>query len=98
LLKIKQENLKKIQNICIECHDFLETDNKNFRTYHPLLNFLKENGFKTFENYKKSEKHPHLNFYIYATQEFNQKNDNFFFLRNKNDYVSFNKILRNKLR
>ena len=71
---------------------------KNFNTYYPLLNFLKENGFKIFDNYKKSKKYPHHNFYIYATQEFDENKTDYFILRNKNDYVSFNKILRNILR
>lgn len=98
LLNIKIENLKKIKNICIECHDFLKTNDKNLSTFNPLINFLKKNGFKVFENYKINEKYPHQNFYIYASQEKDEQKNDFFFLRDKNDYVSFNKILRNKLK
>ena len=98
LLKIKQENIKKIQNISIECHDFLNSNNKNLSTFKLLYDFFKNNGFEIYQKYKKSENYPHHNFYIYASRENNKYKNDFFSLRDKNDYVSFNKILRDKLK
>ena len=98
LLNIKKENIKKIQNICIECHDFLKAKDNSLNTYDVLVNFLKRNDFEIYDNYKKNTKFPHLNYYIYASRLSIDKENFFFNLRNKNDYIYFNKILRNKLK
>ena len=97
LLNIEKENLKKIENICIECHDFLDLNNKNLNTFEPLVDYLSNCGFKIYLNYKENQTHRHLNYYIYASQTINQDKKDYFNLRDKNDYVSFNKILKRKI-
>ena len=95
LLKIEENNLKKIKNICIECHDFLDSDDHNLNTYNSIKLFLENNGFEIFEDYKKHNMYPHQNYYIYASKEKETDIDDYFYLRDKLDYVVFNKILRN---
>ena len=92
LLNIERENLKKIENICIECHDFL-----NINTFNYLVNFLYKHNFKIHSNYKKSQTHPHLNFYVYASRNTNNEKSDYFSLRDKNDYISFNRIIKKKI-
>ena len=53
LLNIEKENIKKIENICIECHDFLDFNNNNLNTFKPLIDYLSNCGFKIYLNYKK---------------------------------------------
>ena len=54
LLNIEKENIKKIENISIECHDFLDFNNNNLNTFKPLIDYLSNCGFKIYLNYKKS--------------------------------------------
>lgn len=97
LLNIGIDNLDKIENICIECHDFLSLNNKNLNTFEPLISFLKKNGFKIYQDYKKSKKYLHKNFYIYASKDASIENNDYFSLRDKNNYVAFNRILTKKI-
>ena len=92
LLKINKENLFKIENLCIECHDFMV--DSQIQTYLKIKNFLKNNGYHIFDNYKKTKTNKHNNYYIYASKNKYRFSENFFYLRDKLDYVSFNKILR----
>lgn len=92
ILNIKRENLLKIENLCIECHDFMN-DEQN-QTYLKIKNFLENNGYYIFNNYKKTKTNKHNNYYIYASKNNYGFSENFFYLRNKLDYVSFNKNLR----
>ena len=57
LLNIEKENIKKIENICIECHDFLDFNNNNLNTFKPLIDYLSNCGFKIYLNYKKNRSH-----------------------------------------
>ena len=98
LLNIGIDSLNKIENICIECHDFLSSDNKNLHTFEPLISFLKKNGFKIYQNYEKNKKYPHKNFYIYASKDSSIENNDYFNMRDKNSYVAFNNILTKKIK
>ena len=66
-------------------------------TFEPLISFLKKNGFKIYQDYKKSKKYLHKNFYIYASKDASIENNDYFSLRDKNNYVAFNRILTKKI-
>ena len=74
----------------------LDLNNKNLNTFEPLVDYLSNCGFKIYLNYKKI-KLIDINYYIYASQTINQDKKDYFNLRDKNDYVSFNKILKRKI-
>ena len=72
--------IKKCENVCISCHDFLEDNSSN--TYEKISQLISKNNFyflegnENLKNIKKDKK-----YYIYGTKEqkyFNMGKKNYF--------------------
>ena len=56
--------LKKCENICVSCHDFLEK--KQFKTFYQLKKFFLNKNFKVHKNLSQDKI---LKFYLYAKKK-----------------------------